>query len=70
MKRLAILALLALGLAACSPSPEASRTRGGGSGADVGNHTSTLLIHAGGSEAYYGTPNLNPRVASSSSAKK
>jgi len=34
---LALLAALLLGLLACSP--EAARTRGGGPGADVGNHS-------------------------------
>jgi hypothetical protein len=34
---LALLTAVLLGLLACSP--EASRTRGGGPGADVGNHS-------------------------------
>jgi hypothetical protein len=56
----------ALALAACSP--EASRTRGGGPGADTGNRTAEVQLHSGGSQAYYGTPNLNPRVVTA--AKK
>ena len=55
--------LLALSLAACDASPEAGRTRSGGPGADTGNRTATVQLHPGGSEAYYGTPNLNPRIA-------
>ena len=41
------LALLALGLvlAGCS-SPEATRTRGGGPGADVGNRGRSIDLHA------------------------
>lgn len=41
-------------LGACS-SPEASRVRGGGPGADVGNRTEVVEFHAG-AEPYYGTP--------------
>ena len=35
-----------LGLSACG-SPEITRTRGGGPGADVGNRTSTVRMHDG-----------------------
>lgn len=49
---LALLGLLAL-LAACD-SPEASRGRGTGPGADVGNR-GRVELH-GGSQMYYGTP--------------
>ena len=35
-----------LGLSACG-SPETTRTRGGGPGADVGNRTSTVRMHDG-----------------------
>ncbi len=45
--------VLALG-AACA-SPEARRTRGGGSGADVGNRPPVVEIHAG-ADPYYDTP--------------
>ena len=41
------------GLIGCD-SPEVSRTRGGGAGADVGNR-GRVELH-GGSEIYYGTP--------------
>lgn len=67
MRRAALAVLLGLTLAACSP--EAGRTRGGGPGADTGNHTATLQLHTGGSEAYYGTPNLNPRLATAAAKK-
>ncbi|HEY8693074.1 MAG TPA: hypothetical protein VIR57_10075 [Chloroflexota bacterium] len=53
-------------LAACSP--EAGRTRGGGPGADTGNRSADVELHPASSEAYYGTPNLNPRVVTA--AKK
>ena len=41
-------------LAACS-SPEATRTRGGGPGGDVGNWEPPVELHAG-AEPYYDTP--------------
>jgi hypothetical protein len=44
----------ALLLAACS-SPEASRTRGGGPGADVKNWNHPVELHAG-AEPYHDTP--------------
>ena len=49
-----LLGLAALGLLAACESPEASRRRGVGAGADVGNH-GRVELH-GGSEMYYGTP--------------
>jgi hypothetical protein len=46
-------------LIACS-SPETTRTRGGGAGADVGNRDSkTVLMHEG-SDPYANTPKLIP----------
>jgi hypothetical protein len=53
----AMLYLFALGLfflAACA-SPEATRTRGGGPGADVKNWGQPVELHAG-AEPYYKTP--------------
>ncbi|HYT82197.1 MAG TPA: hypothetical protein VEK86_02010 [Gemmatimonadales bacterium] len=47
--------LLLLGLAACATSPEAARTRGGGPGADPGNHDRITAVHAG-AKMYYRTP--------------
>ncbi|HLY65480.1 MAG TPA: hypothetical protein VKU60_08095 [Chloroflexota bacterium] len=58
---LALAGLTMVAVAACSP--EASRTRGDGPGADVGNRGVNIELHPSGSEAYYGTPNLNPSVA-------
>ncbi|HET6578196.1 MAG TPA: hypothetical protein VFG66_07735 [Gemmatimonadales bacterium] len=52
--RAAIL-LLPLAAAAACASPEAARTRGGGPGADVGNRTPTVEMHAG-AQPYHQTP--------------
>jgi hypothetical protein len=49
-----LMLVLVCGLGACS-SPEASRTRGGGAGGDVGNRAATVEIHAG-AQPYYHTP--------------
>ncbi len=49
-----VIAALAAALFACS-SPEATRSRGGGPGADVGNRRGEVQLHAG-SSTYYGTP--------------
>jgi hypothetical protein len=43
-----------IGAAACA-SPEASHTRGGGPGADVGNRTPVVEMHAG-AQPYHKTP--------------
>jgi hypothetical protein len=50
----AALVAAALLLAGC-PSPEASRARGGGRGADVGNVGDVVVVH-GGSRPFYDTP--------------
>jgi hypothetical protein len=51
---------LSLGLlllvTACA-SPEATRTRGGGPGADIGNRKAVVQFHAG-ADQYFGTPCL------------
>lgn len=57
MKRALVTALLAA-LAACD-SPEASRTRGSGPGADTGNRGEVVLMHEG-SKPYARTPDLIP----------
>lgn len=49
-----LIAGLVAALAACA-SPEATRTRGGGPGADVGNRGQAVEFHAG-AEPYYKTP--------------
>ena len=48
------LVVLLAGLAACA-SPEARRQRGGGPGADPGNHDAVTRLHAG-ARMYYRTP--------------
>lgn len=53
---------------ACATSPEASRVRGGGPGADPGNHGSVLQIHAG-NKVYYKTPCKTPKVKCSGPAQ-
>lgn len=55
VKILLILAASAA-LSGCG-SPEATRQRGGGPGADVGNHDRIVQMH-GGSRPYYHTPRL------------
>ena len=45
-------------VAGCT-SPEATRTRGGGHGADVGNRSDVVEMHEG-SQPFYGTPKLIP----------
>ena len=53
MMRLTML-VLTFSVAACS-SPEASRKRGGGAGADPGNRDAIVEIHEG-AEPYHDTP--------------
>jgi hypothetical protein len=48
--------LWAIFLAACT-SPETSRSRGGGPGADLGNRGELVEMHEG-AEPYYRTPRL------------
>jgi hypothetical protein len=52
------LTALLLYLVACA-SPEMTRTRGGGPGADVGNRDKILDMHEG-SRPFYRTPDLIP----------
>jgi hypothetical protein len=49
---------LALVVVACD-SPEATRVRGGGPGADTGNRGAVVLMHEG-SKPYYETPRMIP----------
>jgi hypothetical protein len=58
----ASLALAAL-LAACA-SPEATRTRAGGRGADVGNRGSVVVFHDG-ADPYWRTPRVDIPARSS-----
>jgi hypothetical protein len=46
--------LLVLALGGCA-SPEATRVRGGGPGADLGNHDAVARLHQG-AKMYYRTP--------------
>ena len=59
------LGLLGLGLltAACS-SPEATRTRSGGPGGDVGNHGRTVDMHAQAPQGgmFYQTPRMGQAI--------
>ncbi len=50
----ALAALSWLALAGCR-SPEAGRKRGGGPGADIGNHGSPVVLH-GRPDIFHGTP--------------
>jgi len=54
MRRPLLVGLAVIGLLAACESPEASRHRGMGPGADVGNR-GRMDLHSG-SEIYYGTP--------------
>jgi hypothetical protein len=57
MRRVAAAAVLSgLLLAACT-SPEATRLRAGGGGADVGNRRSEVLMHEG-AQPYWNTPRV------------
>ena len=58
--RLALGALVAAAVtvAGCT-SPEATRTRGGGAGADVGNRPASVKMHEG-SDQYWKTPVVVP----------
>lgn len=53
---LAVLSGVAMLTVACA-SPEATRVRSGGPGADPGNRTATVELHQG-ADPYYRTPNL------------
>jgi hypothetical protein len=53
---LAIVLTLALYLGGCT-SPETTRTRGGGPGADVGNRGEVVKMHEG-SRPYWETPEI------------
>jgi hypothetical protein len=52
--------LLAFTVAACA-SPEAVRARGGGPGADPGNRSAIVQLHAG-AKIYYRTPCRTTKV--------
>jgi hypothetical protein len=52
---------VAFAMTACIASPEARRVRGGGPGADPGNHGSVVQLHAG-NKIFYKTPCKTPKV--------
>lgn len=54
-RRLTFLGVAVAGAAAGCASPEAERVRGGGPGADLGNRSPVVELHAG-SVVYYRTP--------------
>ena len=54
MVRAWVALVLLTAVAACA-SPEAGRGRGGGPGADPGNHGAVVEVHAG-AKIYYRTP--------------
>lgn len=53
-----VLLIACAGVNGCS-SPEATRTRGGGPGADVGNRSKVVAMHQG-SKPFWRTPVLIP----------
>jgi hypothetical protein len=55
VRRVLTIAVLVGGLLASGCSPEATRTRGGGPGADVGNRPPSVDLH-GQVDPYYRTP--------------
>jgi hypothetical protein len=66
MRSVVITVLLAGCVTSCT-SPEATRTRAGGPGADVGNTRKSVEVHAG-SRPYYATPNILPAVRGGAAA--
>lgn len=58
MKPLPAIIIMALVLSGCT-SPEVSRTRGGGPGADLGNRGSIVRMHEG-AKPYENTPRMIP----------
>lgn len=59
MRLRVIVLLLSMAAAGCD-SPEASRTRGGGPGADTGNRPTRAVRMHEGSNQYWRTPDLIP----------
>jgi hypothetical protein len=56
-----VLLVVVLAATACA-SPEATRTRSGGPGGDIGNHDAVPDIH-GTTNPYYETPRYNKGIA-------
>jgi hypothetical protein len=55
MRRRSIVVVLVAGVALGCTSPESTRTRGSGEGADVGNHPRGAVQIHDGARMYYGT---------------
>ena len=66
-RRLSLAALAALLCAACA-SPEATRVRAGGPGADVGNRTQVVRLHEG-ADPFWKTPRIGVVSPSLESAR-
>lgn len=60
--RILSIVLLVGGLLLSACSPEATRTRGGGPGADIGNRPTVVNIH-GRTDPYYETPRYTEGAA-------
>lgn len=56
-----LITVLLAGFVTGCASPEATRTRAGGPGADVGNTATPVELHAG-ARPYHATPNVLPVV--------
>jgi hypothetical protein len=73
MKSLRIALLVAMTAVAGCASPEATRSRGGGPGADIGNRTQDVKMHAG-SQPFWKTPDRiegdHPSLESSRQAQE
>jgi hypothetical protein len=54
---LTLMVLIAVLATAACTSPETTRTRGGGQGADIGNRSDVVRMHEG-SRPYEGTPRI------------
>lgn len=70
-RRLAPVILIALTLLLAGCTPEGSRERGGGAGADPGNHAFTVDIHGDSDPAeriYYQTPSMGRGIERSGRA--
>lgn len=68
MRRVAYLLFAGVLMAGCT-SPEATRQRGGGGGADVGNRPEHVILHEG-SQQYFETPTVIPGAGPSLDASE
>ncbi|HYN87620.1 MAG TPA: hypothetical protein VER55_03775 [Ardenticatenaceae bacterium] len=56
-----VLLLVGLAVAGCNPSPEAARSRNGGTGADIGNRDAEVEIH-GRTDPSHWTPHVGQAI--------